>query len=100
MARSHACDRMMPSSAMRSSSVSSRRSTEIDQQIGRTHDYTPLPEVGTTSTHVDDGIELPADDLSASSSVTAIPTRTVEPIKDQLEFWGPAPARAQAPHGV
>jgi acetyl esterase/lipase len=72
----------------------------IDEKIGRTHDYTRLSEVGTRSTHVDDGIELPPDDLSVSPGVTAVPTRTVEPVKDLLEFWGLPPAREQAPHGV
>jgi hypothetical protein len=36
----------------------------IDERIGRTHDYTSLPEVGTTSTQVDDGVGLYADDPS------------------------------------
>jgi hypothetical protein len=72
----------------------------IDEHIGRTHDYTPLPEVGTTSTQIDDGVELPAGDLSVFPGVTAIPIRTVEPVKDELEFWGAPPAQAQAPHRV
>jgi hypothetical protein len=60
----------------------------------------PLPEVGTTNTRVDDGVDLPADDLAGSPCVTVIPTRTVEPVKDRLEFWGPEPAQSQEPQGV
>ena len=72
----------------------------IDERIGRSHDYTALPEVGTTSVDVDDGVESHAEDLSDAPGVTTIPTRTIEPVKDRLEFWGPAPSRAEAPRGV
>jgi acetyl esterase/lipase len=72
----------------------------IDDRIGRSHDYTALPEVGTISTDVDDGVELVAEDLSESPGVTTIPTRTIEPAKDRLEFWGAPPARAETPRGV
>jgi hypothetical protein len=72
----------------------------IDERIGRRHDYTALTEVGTTSTIVDDGVELAADDLSGLPGVTTVPTRAVEPVRHPLEFWGPTPAQADAPRGV
>lgn len=72
----------------------------IDGQIGRRHGYTALPVVGTISTLVDDGVDLPTDDLPASDTVTAVATRAVEPVRNQLEFWGPPHEEANVPHGV
>jgi acetyl esterase/lipase len=72
----------------------------IDEHIGRTHDYTPLPDVGRTGIPVDDGVTLPADQLAEADGVSTIPTRTIDAVKDTLEFWGPAPPSAQAPQGV
>ena len=72
----------------------------IDERIGRRHDYTQLPDVGTTSTDVDDGLDPVADDLTGRPGVSAVATRTLEPVKDRLEFWGPTPNGAETPRGV
>jgi len=71
----------------------------IDERIGRDHDYTPLPEIGTIGTHVDDGVELPADNLSVRPGVTTLPTSALEPVRDRLEVWSPT-AGADVPRGV
>jgi acetyl esterase/lipase len=43
---------------------------------------------------------IPADKTFMVTNSTAIPTRTIEPVKNELELWGPPPAPAQAPQGV
>jgi acetyl esterase/lipase len=72
----------------------------VDQQIGRTHEYSDLQKASTISTQIDDQVELPADDLSVLPGLTVVPTRTLEPIRDKLEFWGPVLVQSDAPQGV
>jgi len=72
----------------------------IDQQIGRTHEYSDLAKIGIIRTTIDDQVELPADDLSVLPGLTIVATRTVEPIRSDLEFWGQARPPALAPQGV
>ena len=72
----------------------------IDQQIGRSHEYTDMQKVSTISTVIDDQVELPAEDLSLLPGLIVVPTRTLEPVREGLEFWGPALAQADAPHGI
>jgi acetyl esterase/lipase len=72
----------------------------IDQQIDRTHEYSELANVGIIRTTIDDQVELPADDLSVLPGLTVVPTRTLEPIRNDLEFWGPALPPKLAPQGA
>jgi acetyl esterase/lipase len=72
----------------------------IDRQIGRTHEYTDMQKVSTISMQIDDQVELPADDLSLLPGLTVVPTRSLEPIRNRLEFWGPVIAQPDVPQGV
>jgi hypothetical protein len=72
----------------------------IDQQIDRTHEYSELAKVGIIRTTIDDQVELPADDLSVLPGLTVVPTRTLERIRNDLEFWGPVLPPKLSPQGV